>query len=586
MKARLMSAILLGLIFTGCIFGPAKKVKTDQILARVDNKVVLSSELDSMAEASNAFITDTTDVSALKTALLDSLIDSKLIDIRIDSVAGTLENDRDFLSKREDYLSRIVFKLMFDGEITPRAVVDSAEIQQYYKDHPDLYTNPEQIKAAHILVRLPIPDTTGIKSEKRIEAIKKKNDDETKARAEAICRLARQGDDWDSLVVKYSQDQMNNGKGGDLGYFPRGRMVPAFDSAAFSADIGQIVGPIKTIYGYHIIKIEDRKPAVPMELNDDVRNDIKTKLQGEKQKQLADQFMDSLKAEAKYVYNDEALAKEDSLVDPGTWILIVNDIDTVFEKKVQESFPKYRRFKQLTKWTIQDKKDMLKDISITYLLEAAGKVLGYYNDPKVLQESHDQTYKEAELRVKHLMRDLEYQPTEDEIEQYYNDHFDELYKEKKPLHVQHIIFADSATALAVRDSILAGADFKDMALRYYPGEPEIREVAYDLGYISDEELGKRFYDYANSLQDGEVSLPFKTEWGYHLIKLVNRREDKKLSQVKPGIRKALIDQTDAGVATRLLNQWRAEAQIAFDNKAINKYQFPENLRSVQVTPGG
>ena len=152
--------------------------------------------------------------------------------------------------------------------------------------------------------------------------------------------------------------------------------------------------------------------------------------------------------------------------------------------------------------------------------------------------------------------------------------------------MQHIIFADSATALAVRDSILAGADFKDMALRYYPGEPEIREVAYDLGYISDEELGKRFYDYANSLQDGEVSLPFKTEWGYHLIKLVNRREDKKLSQVKPGIRKALIDQTDAGVATRLLNQWRAEAQITFDNKAINKYQFPENLRSVQVTPGG
>ena len=586
MKTRLASAILMGLFVAGCVFGPARKNETNHVLARIDKKVVLTSELDSLAETTNSFITDTTDVNRLKSALLDSLINSKLVEIRVDSVAATLEFDRDFLSKRDDNLSRIVFKLMFDGEITPRAVVDTAEIARYYQDHPDMYTSPEQVKASHILIKVSPPDTTGLTTEKKKEAAIKKNEDETLARAEAVGKLARQGNDWDSLAMKYSQDAMNNTKGGDLGYFARGRMVPEFDSAAFAAEVGQIVGPVKTIYGYHVIKIEDRKLASPMEFNDDVRNDISNKLLSEKQKQLADQFMDSLKAGAKYVFNDEILAQEDSLIDPAQWVLIVNDIDTVFEKKVQESFPKYRRFQQRTEWTVQDKKDMLKDLSVTYLLSAAGKVLGYYDNEKVEQASREQTYKEATLRVKHLMRDLEYQPSEAEIEQYYNEHFDGLYKEKKPLHVQHIIFADTATALTIRDSLIAGADFKDMALRYYPGEPEIREVAYDLGYISDEELGRGFYEYANTLQDGEVSLPFKTEWGFHLIKLVDRREDKKLSQVKPGIRKALIDKTDAGVAYRLLNQWRTGAQITIDQNRLKKYEFPENLRSVQVAPKG
>ncbi len=507
MKRLALFIVASGILTIGCIFGPAKTDKSEQVLARVDGKTITAQELDSLAVHSAVFLRDTTDIESLKADLLDSLIDMKLIEIRVDSMAAALEYDRDFLDKRGNEVADVVFRLMFDGEVTANVNVDSAEIVEYYRQNPDRFKDPEQVKAAHILVSVPRPDTAGIDSEEKKKKIIVQNDLETLKRAEAILALARKGENWDSLVVKYSQDGSNNKKGGDLGYFPRGKMVPSFDSVAFAAEVGEIIGPVKTNFGYNIIKINDRKPEALIELDDELYEEIKNILFKEKEKEFANRFLDSLKASANYVYNEEILGQPDSLLEPDLWVLVINDTDTLFENKVQETFPKYLRFKRITDWTAQDKKDMLKEISVSYLLRAKGKMLGYYDDPKAVKVKEDFTRREAQQRVKRMMRDLEYQPTKEEIERFFNENFEERYKEKKPLHVQHIIFEDSARALVIRDSILAGEDFKEMALRYYPGEPEIREVAFDLGFISEEELGKDFFDQVNTLEVVGISLP-------------------------------------------------------------------------------
>jgi len=588
MKKIVLIVLALGLLLTSCFLGAGKTDKSEQVLARVGSKIVTAAQLDSMAEAKSIVINDTTDVEALKMELLDSLIDMKLVEMRQDSIVLTLDKDLTFAEKRNDEVSNTVFRMLFEGEISNKVIVDSSEVLQYYQDNPDRFKNPEQVKASHILIPPPPPDTAGVKDKEKIKAIIDKNDKETQKRAKAVFDRAKKGEDWDSLVVAYSQDATNNKKGGDLGYFPHGRMVPAFDSAAFAAEVGEIVGPIKTRFGYHIIRIDDKKPEELRELNEELRGDIEKQLARVKEKEMADKFLDSLKTQAIYTFNEEILPLPDSGLDPALWVMVVNGTDTVYENRVQKDFYKYLRHYGIadTAWTADTKKDMLKDISVTYLLRAAGKTLEYYEMPKAIEAFNDFTNREAQLRTKNSLRDLEYSPSEEEIEQFFNENFEKRYKETKPLHIQHIIFEDSAKAVIIRDSILAGADFKEMALKYYPGEPEIREVAYDLGYISEKELGQEFFDYVNSLKVRDVSLPFKTEWGFHVVKLVDRREDKKLEQVRPGIRKVLIEAADAKIRKQYLDQRRSGVSIVIEKKFLNKHKFPESLYSVEITPKG
>src|SRR5581483_4572378 len=104
-------------------------------------------------------------------------------------------------------------------------------------------TAPEQVRASHILLK-----TDG------------KDDAAVKAKAMDIAKQAKAGADFAELAKKYSEDDSNAKNGGDLDYFARGRMVPEFDQAVFAMTPGQISDPIKTQFGYHIIKLVDKKP--------------------------------------------------------------------------------------------------------------------------------------------------------------------------------------------------------------------------------------------------------------------------------------------------------------------------------------
>ncbi len=100
----------------------------------------------------------------------------------------------------------------------------------------------EVVKASHILINA-----------------NDNNLDSAKAEADKILKKAKAGEDFAELAKKHSEDPGSKTRGGDLGYFGKGRMVPEFDKACFSNNVGDIVGPIKTQFGYHIIKIVDKK---------------------------------------------------------------------------------------------------------------------------------------------------------------------------------------------------------------------------------------------------------------------------------------------------------------------------------------
>src|SRR3954464_5406577 len=135
--------------------------------------------------------------------------------------------------------------LLIDVEaLRAKTVIPPADIEREHNNNSEKYTTPEQVRPSHILLK-----TEG------------KDDATVKAKAEELLKQARSGADFAELAKKNSEDEASAKNGGDLDYFGKGRMVPEFDQVAFTMQPGQISDLVKTQFGYHIIKLVDKKPA-------------------------------------------------------------------------------------------------------------------------------------------------------------------------------------------------------------------------------------------------------------------------------------------------------------------------------------
>ncbi len=156
-------------------------------------------------------------------------------------------------------------------------------IGKYINDHKDEF---EQVRARHILISLnpqASEPAEGDPQDKKPDDKKPKaiSKEEARKKAESILARARQGEDFAKLAGEFSDDGSKE-QGGDLDYFSRGAMVPEFDQAAFSLKPGQISDLVETRFGYHIIKVEDRRTAPPEDPT--ARQQIMVKLQPELEK--------------------------------------------------------------------------------------------------------------------------------------------------------------------------------------------------------------------------------------------------------------------------------------------------------------
>ena len=185
---------------------------------------------------------------------------------------------------RTDTRNDLVISKMMDAEVSTTPGASDAEAREFYDKNPDKFKQSEQVRASHILIRV---------DEKADDATKKKAHD----RAQAILKRARSGEDFAKLAKENSADG-SAAQGGDLNYFGRGQMVPAFDEAAFSLKNGQISDVVTTQFGYHIIKVTDHKDPSTVPL-DQVGDRVKQFLSQQKKQQKADAFIASLKQKSK-----------------------------------------------------------------------------------------------------------------------------------------------------------------------------------------------------------------------------------------------------------------------------------------------
>lgn len=160
--------------------------------------------------------------------------------------------------------------------------VDAKEVKDYYDKNADEFVDKEKVHARHILVKTEAEADTLIKSFKALSA--------DKLKAEFIAQ------------AKLKSTGPSAAKGGDLGYFPRGQMVPAFNDAAFAMKEGTVSSePVQSQFGYHVIYLEDKVPAKKMGF-DEVKNFIEQRLKMDKFKAFMEKKMNTLKSKAKITY--------------------------------------------------------------------------------------------------------------------------------------------------------------------------------------------------------------------------------------------------------------------------------------------
>ncbi len=177
--------------------------------------------------------------------------------------------------------------------------VSDAAVKELYEQKKASLTTKQQRRASHILFQLPDdPDE---------DAVTK-----TRAEAEKVLQQIRDGADFGTLAKQYSADPGSAAKDGDLGYFPAGAMVPAFDKAVFAMQVGDVSDLVRTQFGFHIIKLTDIKASAipPLE---DVRAELVKEI---KQRQVDDQYYEQLEqlTDAAYENPDNLQAAADALV--------------------------------------------------------------------------------------------------------------------------------------------------------------------------------------------------------------------------------------------------------------------------------
>jgi len=199
-----------------------------------------------------------------------------------------LDKKKEILARVEDFKRAMVIDALLEEELRGKDEVSDSEVQRYYKENQDLFTEPREVKIRHIVVN----------SEPTLK--------------EVLTKLSK-GEGFEKLASTYNIDKSRE-DGGNLGYIRRGQLAPSFaqfEEAAFSLKRkGEVSEVVKTPYGYHLIEVEDRR-GTALRPFDQVKEKIRFFLQSKKKQDAYLQYVKEAKSRAKIVVNETLWAAEE-----------------------------------------------------------------------------------------------------------------------------------------------------------------------------------------------------------------------------------------------------------------------------------
>jgi parvulin-like peptidyl-prolyl isomerase len=242
---------------------------------------------------------------------LDYLVDFELILLEADreGLAGTEEYDR----RVEEARDHLLIRRLLEAEVYDKAVVSEEELRDAYLQRGG---DREEIRVRHILIALP-------------EGAPEEKEAEKRAEAEALLERIRSGEDFAELARENSEGPSAH-RGGDLGFFPRGGVDPDFEKAAFSLEPGEVSDIVRSRFGFHIIKMEERRTRTL----DDVRDRLKETMEEARRSTRQREFMAEVEERANVQYMDEGIERLVTLLgeDPsGATLEEENPVLAVYE---------------------------------------------------------------------------------------------------------------------------------------------------------------------------------------------------------------------------------------------------------------
>ncbi|MEK3889215.1 foldase protein PrsA [Bacillus sp. FSL K6-3431] len=281
-KKFLLSLIAIVVIGAAVIFSTAFSKK--ETVAIVGSEEISKDDLYNMLVETNG------------AAALDSLINTKIIELEAKKEkveVSSKEIDEELVKYTESFGGEEAFNAALEQSgitkdiikddlqqfvlikklIEPQIKITDKEMKAYFDENKTKFNQEEQIQASHILV-------------------------EDEATAKKVAKQLVDGEDFAKLAKEYSKDTGSAENGGELGYFPKGKMVKEFETVAFSMEKGKISDPVKTEHGYHIIKVTDKKAAKEAKY-DDHKKDIKEILFEEKMQTEYPTWLEKMRKEYK-----------------------------------------------------------------------------------------------------------------------------------------------------------------------------------------------------------------------------------------------------------------------------------------------
>jgi peptidyl-prolyl cis-trans isomerase C len=251
------------------------------------------------------------ELSEIEKQVLESLINRELlyqesqkqgisiadetIDEQLGKLKGRFASDAEFKSALSDAnLSEAAIKSQFkqgmaiqqfiDKEFVQKITVSDDESKTYYDGHPEVFKQPGQVRASHILIKV---DPGADESQKA----------EARRKLDKIQGRLEKGEDFAALAKECSEGP-SGANGGDLGYFKRGQMVKPFEEAAFTLEPGTVSEIVETEFGYHLIKVIDKKPEKTIAY-EEIKGTLARHLKKEKIQREVSLYVEKLKEKAK-----------------------------------------------------------------------------------------------------------------------------------------------------------------------------------------------------------------------------------------------------------------------------------------------
>ena len=235
-------------------------------------------------------------VLAQETKARNVVVPDAEVDARIGQIRGQFPNEEAFtqmLAQRKLTLDQVksdakqdmAIAKMIETEIATKVAVKPEQVNDFYAKNPDQFKEGESVRASHILIAVPKGADAATKAQAR-------------AKAEGILKDVKAGKDFAALAKENSADPGSAAQGGDLGFFQQGQMVGPFNDAAFSLAPGAISDIVETDFGFHIIKVAEKKPGrtIPLE---EVKPQVEQYLEQMNRQEQTDAFVNALKAKGK-----------------------------------------------------------------------------------------------------------------------------------------------------------------------------------------------------------------------------------------------------------------------------------------------